>query len=321
MFPSFKRTSALTFCIMAFAFFVNSQQPDSLKTKRVESPPDSLSFSKLDSIFSASDSLSIFGMIDSLLNQSYDLGSSLVARAGYNSNIVTAGRTIGINQKGATAGLSYYHKSGLYADLTSYWSQEYNPTLYLTIASVGYLKVISKRYSVMASYDRFIYNNNDINTETPLTNMVAFSNFLDFKPITIRLDYSYYFGNESAHRLTPGVLISLRKYNFIGLDRISFMPSFQMLFGSAIITTTQFITSYRKLSRYRQYDQIKFGLMNYAVSFPLRITKKDWSLMASYTYNWPVALPGEDSVIPENSFVSITISKTINFGTKAKKVL
>ncbi|MCX8492078.1 MAG: hypothetical protein ORN54_13535 [Cyclobacteriaceae bacterium] len=194
-----KRILVIHLLWVTFAVAVKGQEKDTL-ISRPAVVADSISLTQLDSIFSYTDSLSIFTMIDSLLKKQNEISSSLVIRVGFNSNIITAGRTIGVNQYGATAGLSYYHKTGLFLDLSSYWSQEYNPNLYLTIASLGYLKMISKNYSFLMSYDRLIYNNTDINVENPLTNMIGLSNFIDFKSVTIRLDYSLYFGQ---HKLLP----------------------------------------------------------------------------------------------------------------------
>jgi hypothetical protein len=313
-----KALLVIQLCWMTFVISAIGQEKDSIKSNPAPTLSDSITLDQLDSIFSYSDSLSIFNMIDSLLKKQSEVSSSLVIRAGFNSNIISAGRTIGVNQYGATAGLSYYHKSGLFLDISSNWSEQYNPSLYLTTVGVGYLKTFSKYYSLLASYDRLIYNNTDINVETPLTNMIGLSNFVDFKPVTIRLDYSYYFGDKSAHRLTPGIVISLRKYDFIGLDRIAFTPSYQVLFGSATVTSIQLAQrssakSIRKQTLLQQFDQNTFGLMNHAITLPLRVTKKNWSLTFAYTYNWPVALPGETSTLPENSFSSLTISKLINF--------
>ncbi len=306
---------------VTIAISANSQQKDSIRL--VELPPIDSTFSlnQLDSIFSYSDSLSIFTMIDSLLKNQQEAGSSMVLRTGFNSNIISAGRSIGVNQYGATAGASYYHKSGVYVDLSSYWSEAYNPSLYLTIASLGYLKIVSKHYSVMASYDRLIYNNTDINVENPLTNMLGLSNFLDIKPFTARLDYSFYFGQQKAHRLTPGITITLKKYNFLGLDRISIMPTYQLLFGNATITSIQLaqtnaVRINRRLPALKQVSTNQFGLMNHSVTIPLRLTKKNWSATLSYSYNWPVALPGEENALPENSFLSVTISRVINFNSR-----
>ncbi|MFY8037170.1 MAG: hypothetical protein ACOVMQ_08385 [Cyclobacteriaceae bacterium] len=304
---------------MTIPVFVNAQEKGGV-------PPPSLadstfSLDKLDSIFSYSDSLSIFNMIDSLLKSQSEVGSSLVVRAGFNSNIISAGRSIGVSQYGATAGGSYYHKSGLYADVSMYWSEAYQPSLYLTTLSVGYLKTFFRNYTAMASYDRLIYNSTDINVENPLTNMLGLSNFVDIKPVTLRLDFSFYFGQKTAHRITPGVSISLRKYKFLGLDRISFTPTYQMLFGSATITSIQLaqrnsVLLGRKLPIVQQTDSNEFGLMNHALSLPLRISKKNWSFTFSYSYNWPVALPKEESTLPENSYTSLTLSKMINFKSR-----
>jgi hypothetical protein len=120
-----------------------------------------------------------------------------------------------------------------------------------------------------------------------------------------------------VHRLTPGIVLNIKKYNFIGLDRIAFTPSYQLLFGSATITSIQLAQNtsgkFSKKFQLQQLNKNEFGLMNHALSFPLRMSKKNWSLTVAYTYNWPVALTGETSTLPENSFTSFTLSKMINF--------
>src|SRR5689334_20811477 len=95
---------------------------------------------KPDSLYTADDSLSIFALIDSLLTLEKDMGSQLALRMGYNSNVLSAGRTLGINNFGLAPGVSYYHKSGAYADVSTYWSKDFHPSWYLTIASVGYMR-------------------------------------------------------------------------------------------------------------------------------------------------------------------------------------
>ena len=58
-------------------------------------------------------------------------GSQLAVRLSYNSNVLSAGRTLGIENFGLAPGLSYYHKSGLYADVSGYWSKDFDPSYYL----------------------------------------------------------------------------------------------------------------------------------------------------------------------------------------------
>jgi hypothetical protein len=311
-----KVSFVILFIGMTIPVLVKSQEKNAA---RPAAPADStFSIDKLDSIFSYSDSLSIFNMIDSLLKSQVEVSSSMVIRAGFNSNIISAGRSIGVNQYGATAGASYYHKSGLFADVSMYWSEAYSPSLYLTTVSAGYLKNFHENYTAMVSYDRLIYNNQDINVENPLTNMLGVSNFVDIKPVTLRLDYSFYFGQQTAHRITPGISIGLRKYKFLGLDRISSTPTYQMRCGNATITSIQLaqrnsVVLGRKLPIIQQTDSNEFGLMNHALALPLRLSKKNWSFTFSYSYNWPVALPKEESTLPQNSFTSLTLSRMINF--------
>src|SRR5689334_14305498 len=79
-----------------------------------------------DSAFTYSDSLDIFNLIDSLLTMEENAPhSQLAVRLAYNSNVFYAGRTLGIDQFGLSPGISYYHKSGLYADVSAFWSQDY----------------------------------------------------------------------------------------------------------------------------------------------------------------------------------------------------
>ncbi len=51
------------------------------------------------------------------------VGSQLAIRIGYNSNVLSAGRTLGIENFGLAPGISFYHISVLFADVTSYWSK------------------------------------------------------------------------------------------------------------------------------------------------------------------------------------------------------
>src|SRR5688572_708531 len=69
-----------------------------------------------DSLLTYEDSLSIFSLIDSLLQLENESGSILSLRLGYNSNVLSTGRTLGIENFGLAPGISYYHRTGLYAD-------------------------------------------------------------------------------------------------------------------------------------------------------------------------------------------------------------
>ncbi len=278
---------------------------------------------EVDSLLTLQDSLYIFNMIDSMLSlEPIQETSQMAVRLAYNSNITSTGRTIGIDQFGLSAGASYFHKSGLYADVSGYWSKEYEPDYYLTIASAGYMISPVKRWSLLAEYSRFIYTDPGPDVVIPYTNNIGVTNFINFKPIVLRLDYYFYFGEKNAHRIMPGLGLNLEKRNWKGIDRILFYPSANILFGTEVITEYFPYASTRlgALLRIRNglplyYTQNKtvFGDMNYSFSAPISVTLNNWNFLFSYIYNIPKALPGEELSLTKSGFLSATVTRYIRF--------
>ncbi|MDL5047109.1 hypothetical protein QQ054_13880 [Oscillatoria amoena NRMC-F 0135] len=272
---------------------------------------------KPDSILSYSDSLSIFKLIDSLLSLPVEEpASQLGFRLSYNSNVMSAGRTLGIDQFGLAPGVSYYHKTGLYADASFYWSNDFDPTYYLTILSAGYMHAFSKKFSVIASYDRYFYRFDE--DFTPYENALTVSPFLDLTYVTFRFDYSFFFGDQQAHRLLPSISGNLEKRNFLGLNKITFAPGIFVLLGNETITelilpqtSAEWIIAWIKIRNglpwYTIETRNEFGIMNYAFTAPLYMHYRNWTFSASYTYNIPKALPGETLTLSESGFVSASI--------------
>ena len=111
---------------------------------------DSTLLSHVETELSFADSLSIFNLIDSLLQHAETGGSQLALRLTYKSNVMSTGRRLGIQNFSLAPAVSYYHESGLYADLSGYWSKDFDPSYYLTIASIGYMRSFSDRFSLLA---------------------------------------------------------------------------------------------------------------------------------------------------------------------------
>lgn len=277
---------------------------------------------ELDSLI-ANDSLQFFSFMDSLINLSIPtLRSQMFVRLGYNSNVVSASRTLGFNQFGLAPGLSYYHKTGLYADLTGYWSDEYDPSYYLTVATLGYMNSPTRWWSFMAEYSRYIYTNTSEDQYIAYNNNLGVSNFFDVKLLTFRLDYQFYFGDKQAHRINPSLIINLEKTKWGKIDRLSFYPTCSVLFGSEQITETiPYAQTYigilfrlrRGLPLYYEQTTTEFGVLNYSFVAPLAVTIKDWTFIASYTYNIPKALPGETLSLTDSGYLSASISRRIKF--------
>ena len=279
---------------------------------------------EVDSLLTLQDSLYIFNLFDSVLSNTIQVKqtSQLALRLAYNSNIVSTGRTIGIDKFGLSTGASYFHKSGFYADVSGYWSREYEPDYYMTIASAGYMISPVKRWSLLAEYSRFIYTDTGADVITPYTNNIGVTNFFNFKPLFLRLDYYFYFGEKNAHRIMPGIGLNLEKRKWHGIDRILFYPSTNILFGTEVITEyfpyakTRLGILYRirnDLPLYYTKDKTVFGVMNYSFTAPLSITLNNWNFLVSYTYNIPKALPGEDLGLTKSGYLSATITRYVGF--------
>jgi hypothetical protein len=310
---------------IGFSVFIVFASCSLLKAQDV----DSLKQVKGAALLSYSDSLDIFHLIDSLLTlEDNTNGSQIAARLSYNSNVLSAGRTLGIENFGLSPGVSFYHTSGLYADVSAFWSKDFEPKYYLTILSAGYMRSFSKVFTLMAGYDRYQYNTEVDDAYIPYRNAVTLSPYLDLKPFTIRADYTYYFGDDHVHRIMPSVSLNLVKKNLFKIERITFAPAVYLLFGDETLTEIKFdppetiLEAIQNMNKYgTRYkiiviEKTVFGLMNYAFSFPLMVSHKNWSFSFSYTYSIPRALDDEPLLLSESSFLAGGITYYINLKKK-----
>lgn len=254
------------------------------------------------------------------------LKSIFAARLGYNSNIVAENSAFNISKFGLAPGISYYHKSGLYADFTAYWSKEYEPNFYLSVASLGYIQTVSKWYSIIGEYSHFFYSQSDSEIYAPYTESIGLTNYFEFKPVVLRLDYYLYFGQKTAHRIMPSLGVNLIKKNWLGFNRISVYPNFNVLFGSEEVTQEKayprpvlrylYNTSHPNDPQlpYTYFETTnEFGLMNYSFSLPVSLTKNNWNFMLSYNYNIPRSLTNEDTSLQDGGYLSFSITRYFSF--------
>lgn len=290
-------------------------------------PADSLlndvDLDDLNEFFSFEDSLAIFNMIDSLLQETeLRSKSQLAMRIGYNSNAASNNRSLGISQFGLSPGVSYYHKSGAYFDASGYWSTEYDPKYYLTILSAGYIGIISPKWSFLGEYSRFLYSDFGEDVTISYKNSVGISNFIDVKPLTLRLDYTFLFGEKVGHRILPGVMLNFEKRNWRNINRILFYPSFNLLIGSeqqeeyipyAKTLAGALIRIRNGLDLYYTSKETLFGVMNYSFTTPISISLANWNFLIAYTYNIPKALPGEELGLENSGYLSASITRYFRF--------
>ncbi len=187
------------------------------------------------------DSLSIFNFLDSVLLQTDLQTSMLNLRFGMTSSVTSAGRDYNINQTGYSAGLSYFHKSGAYLDLSGYWNTDVTPSYNPTILSGGYLGSFNSKWSYSLDYEHWFYNPND-SSENDLTNSLGTSLSYDFKKGYIGVDYSYLFGQKTSHRII-GSLTGMIKIGKWGMFKdINFFPTASIMAGNGNVTTLRITT-------------------------------------------------------------------------------
>lgn len=275
-------------------------------------------------LFSSGDSLSLFALVDSLLAlEDLEPVSQLAVRLGYNSNIIAAGRIQGVENFGLSPGLSYYHTSGAYADVSGFWSNDFAPNYYLTIATIGYSCFLSKHFSAIGSYDRYFYQVAD-DAYVPYRNSLSITPTFTIKSVHVSAGYSYFFGDKQVHRVFPSLVVTLQKNKIWGLDRIAVLPTFCVLLGSEQFTFSELLIPKNRreaVQNYRIYkkfipeiitNRTEFGVMNYSFSLPVSISYKDINVIINYTYSVPKALPSETLTYSESSFLSASLIYTFD---------
>jgi hypothetical protein len=156
----------------------------------------------------------------------------LTARVRYTNKALFAGRDFGVNQSMLMPSVSYLHKSGLYADFTGYAYSQSSPRYQFSNVSVGYMGVLGSKFLYSAEYGRSISSTKEV--PNVLANSFALQGSFTHKKLVASLNYSFYFDNsQSSHLLVPsvGLNLSTKKIGFI--DKISFMPSINAVFGNS----------------------------------------------------------------------------------------
>jgi len=294
----------------------------------------------------------------------------------YNSNVLSAGRNYGINQKSFSPGISYYHKSGLYTDYSGYWNSSTTPNYNLSIFTLGYLIAIGKHWILSGNYERWWYHQDPSST---LNNSLGSTFTFSTKYWYTTLDYSYFFGKDNAHRVIGSVTGKINLGKWWKFTSIRLLPSATTFFGNSYITM-RFSPSTKELAReglgiyndlktspvFRNYikntvntedwiqirdlllrrrsqpyqdgkrildilnsypslnnllqpaNQVKkvYGIMDYNFSLPLSLQTKHLSILLTYTYSIPIALPGEETTLDPVSYFGASISYRIPLNLK-----
>jgi hypothetical protein len=292
------------------------------------------------------DSLGIFQLLDSLMQLEEWVDeplSRLAIRTGYNSNINATGSPFELGQYGISVGSTFYHKSGLFADASAYFSNQNTPDWYLTTGSLGYTFSLPK-WSFVAEYRKSFYRiNDDFISPFPRvtynyidgyslgihTNNLTGTFYFEHKKLNLRFDYSLLLesGELPAHRFWPTLSFNFTKRKWLKTEKVSFYPSVSWLYGIGPVQ------EYRKLYRTRlealyrirnglpllqQVENQQSGTQNIALTVPIAVFWKRWGAMASYTYNFPKTLPGETYVVENGGYFTCSVVRYIDIKNRRK---
>ena len=261
----------------------------------------------------ASDSMDILDLLEKLLSKDYKT-SQLSIRTGYTSDITYAGRNLGFNQFGFTGGVAYYHKTGLFGDVSGYWNSSLDPSYNPTIATLGYIGRISSKWTYTTSFDHFFYNKPDEESMIyyPLTNSANVSTYYDIGKFTLAGDYSFMFGEELAHRLRFNLMYSLSAKDWGFIDRFVFLPSVSVLLGNAFIYQVNPV--YPEMTLLTRYDIRQYMFQDYGeliVRYLWRNDREKYNELEELTYEKYKDELAYYELSEENSFGIMNYSFTV----------
>jgi len=221
----------------------------------------------------------------------------------YGSDALFFGRTGPIRYPYMTTDIIYNTKGGFFVYGTALKLLGY-PTLADEVdLGGGYLYRFSKTYKVSASYNRFIFKDDERVIASATSNDFNLKNNFNWKLFQSSLTFDYLFGKSSDFFTT----INISKYYetswnvFDDKDYLTINPSV-----SAIIGTQNFVQRYSLDHSDREaadnivilgtdhvpYNNGRFNMLNYSFKLPIAYNRPHYTLEASYKYSIPVNVEG-----------------------------
>ena len=166
--------------------------------------------------------------------------SDFVVRFDYYNKTLSAGRDLGIVQYSLLPSLTYNHKSGISASISSNYYSVSEPHYNMTDVNINYSNFFkfNDNWAYSISYDHYFFNPDSASV---LTNNMGLGTSYNIGKIAINLNYGLSFGSSATgNSFNPGVsgFFEIKNVGFI--DKIIFMPSVSASFGSSNITFRKF---------------------------------------------------------------------------------
>ncbi|MCP4456665.1 MAG: hypothetical protein GY816_01355 [Cytophagales bacterium] len=206
-----------------------------------------------------------------------NLKSEIGLRIGFSSSL-KASRDFNTEQKGLSSGISYYHKSGVYADFTSFFDNQSSPASNQSILRLSYLWIPHKKWTINP-YAEKTFNNLDI--EYDLTQSIGTNVNYDFKVAQVGMDYSLLWGTKTGHRFIGSLNKRIELKNVPLVNKLTLYPTFSAITGTTDIFPYQYsstqVDNYLLRLQYLTDDEIRAlrvsGKITTEQAIRLRITR------------------------------------------------
>jgi len=263
------------------------------------------------------DTTSFFALLDSILN--LEVPSLISFYTSYSSKVLYTGRDYDIDQYGIMSGISYFHKSGIFVDISGSYYSQITPGYNSTNLALGYSGYLKSKLNYALSYEHYFFNTVDeaSSVNSNLNNALKASTSIRLSVFTLGVNGTVYFGSSHpSYRLAPQFTLHPKIKTKGLLSKFSIRPTVHFPITDENIYNTNFryFTARRIINRIgkrrfyllynrpdsRLYDRLHndtvqnvFTLSNVSITLPLRFNHKKWSCAATYNLNFPIALPGE----------------------------
>ena len=185
------------------------------------------------------DSLSIFLMIDSLLNDPSIQFSTAFFSVNYTQESIQATSDNPLSRNsGFTPSISYFHKTGISLGISSNWMSDFNPKWNRINLGIGLTKNFMKGLSYSIEYERSLFPAKLDTTDTPFEQFdhsLGCGLFFNKRNFTASFSYSLWHGDGYLHRILPRINYEFHINDLPIVKKLTLNSSVSAIFGDDII--------------------------------------------------------------------------------------
>jgi len=226
------------------------------------------------------------------------------------SKTLYAGREIGEDIYTLNGSLYFLHSKGFYLGASGSWYSQSDPGYRNTIATIGYLKALNKKNTMIlrASYNRYFYNSQDTSVNYVFKNNIGSSLSYRNKWIGGRLSINFLFGEEFGMNVTPSLFSRIPLIRFGTFNKIQFEPEISLFIGSESVeyVSAGSLSGHMSGSQQELTTKDVYGLLNMQFYLPVCLYIGDFDIELGYSLNVPCT-QDENITLPVSSFFTISL--------------